>query len=258
MDNGVLGAITDMISYSRSHIGSEFAIRVGCFTPQGDFINGYQIEHMSLISKLRKCMQKTCQEKSNWTLEPDVLLMRADYTDKVRSTTMVLKNVKDPLVTSKTRIQRLGLTSNRIYDLLASITKEVPINPEVGSEVYKIIQRKEPISVRFIEKGVYYENVSYGDVNIKLRYEITKVSPKGPTKMASTGKPCSYNCSVTLADVCRVGAGVSQPPSLVEEKNLNGVIAKLMISRASALLGSYTLANGQLTKLENIKLDLLK
>ena len=199
MVSSVLGPCADMVHRTRTQPGSQLAIRVGHFGTNGEFINGYQYEHMTLVSKLRACLKKTCAERSNWACEPDILLMRSDYTDQVRSTTTVSQNTL--IVTKKTRLQHLGVSTNREYDLLVSLTHETVITPDQNSELFRVMNRREPKSVRFIQKALYQEVVTHDDLIVTLKYEILKISPKGVTKIASTGQPCSYECSVTFVSV---------------------------------------------------------
>ena len=246
-------AITDMVALTRAQPGSVLTIRVGLFGKGGEFVNGYQYEHMSLVSKLRACLQKTCAERSNWKHEPDVLLMRSDYTDQVRSTTTVLQNTKTPVVTKRTRLRHIGMSTNRQYDLLATLTHETVLTAEQNKELFRIISIKEPRSVRFIQKVVFIEHVTHADYVITLRYDIAKISPKGATKMASTGQACSYECAVTFADVVESNSHTTQ-----KDPALNQIVAQLLLSRAVSLLGSYRNDRGALVKLEDIKLEITK
>jgi hypothetical protein len=179
--------------------------------------------------------------------------MRSDYADRVRSTTTVLQNTKAPIVAKQNRLRHFSISTNRQYDLLVTLTQESVITADQNQDLFRLISNKEPQAVRFIQKGVYLEKVIHTGYVVTLKYEISKISPKGVTKIASTGQACSYECAVSF--VCIQDTNQQNTQNNSES---NSIIAQILLSRAVSLLGSYRSSNGTLVKLDEIKLEFVR
>jgi hypothetical protein len=227
----------------------ELEMRIGQFTTGGQFTPGYTSENRHIIQRLLRRLEKNCQDKDNWTNDKQYMFIRAEYPNGIRRT-CIPNNPDKTLLIEKKRLGKIDLNTDRNYDIRFSLCSEAVVTSD---QVLSMVKINKPESVRMIQRASFIETINLQDhQHFRLQYDISKVSKQSDDKMTCTKYPCSYQCELELIEKL-------QPlDDKAEEEKQNKFIARVMIDRSRALLGSYTITPNGLTALNTAKLCIVR
>jgi hypothetical protein len=248
----VLTAVVKMVAYVRDNPQNdiELELRIGQFVSSGTFFPGYQHQNRPVVKRLLSRLTTTCEKKTQWTGKKQYVFIRAEYPQGIRQT--CIPKHTDKTLTMKKRLGKIDISTDRVYDLRFSLCRETCVQPKNDHAIYEMVRKNKPESVRVMQRASFVETVPFSkSSSIQLQYDISKVSEQSNSKMSCTKNPCSYHCEIEL---------VSQLQPLKDkdqESKENEYIARVMLSRGKALLGSYTIVADTSVPLPPPKLFLL-
>lgn len=211
----------------------ELEVRIGQFSNGNTFLTGYRHNERDLIKRLKERLEKNVSHLPNWT-QPGMqsIFIRAEYENGIRQDCIPGSNQSK--FNSKKCIEKLDLISDRAYDIRISLSEEFSIDTSQDTELCVSLKTKKPTSVRYIYRATYIEKVPIDeDGFFSLQYDISKVSQPSADKMDCTKAPCNYHCEIELLP------GFKRLEDKREEMLQNEFIAKSLLARAKALLGTH-------------------
>lgn len=245
--DSILYKIVQLVSKLRNNandqIPFELECRIGQFTTQGKFVAGYEISHKALISRLLAALKERTKLSTNWSQIDSYSFVRSNYSNHIRSTHFGNSSNKPTEYLCKKIINHIDLkTDNREYDVRFSLASEKPIQlKQESQEIYNMITKNEPDRVCVGRRTSFLEIVNTNgnldvknDFDFQLRYDISQISKAGRTKKEACEQPCDYHCEIEIYNKL-------QPlTNKTEEHKQDVYIAKVLLSRMSSLLGTFT------------------
>lgn len=251
-EDEIISFIVQMVNKTRQEEKSlELELRVGQFTPSNKFIAGYHFNHRVVINRLIDRMSTVCEERENWANKKQYMFMRAAYPSGIRQT--CIPNVQKTFSTKKV-IEKLDLSSDRLYDLRISLSMEEPVNIKNNREIREMVKKRKPYSIRIIQRASFVETLPLDleGGTFQLQFDISKVSPQAKNKLECTNQPCSYHCEIELL------TPIAPSKSPEEELAQNRLIARSILARGRVLLGTHVLdEGGQSSRIQTAKVYML-
>jgi hypothetical protein len=234
----VKDGVMQILQYMRVHSQEplEFEVRVGRYDDAGEFLAGYDDSATLLVDRMVKRLKSSVeQDHTRWRMLDVDNMLRADYGQGIRHTAH--QNQEQQYVQKSTVDTKWStmdvLCHNRPMWLRFRLAREDPIDLTRRPDLQALLKQKAPLSVRYIRRQSFLETVMVGEEKVVFRYDISKVSASGKTKLEATNGPSRYHVELELVSKLHTWSEKEQ------ETKQNMAVADAFLDRAKALLGSF-------------------
>lgn len=228
----ILDVVSAAVAYKRNHANIELEMRLGKIGEH--FSAGMDKTHIPFIARLNSRLAGSAAHFDNWKALEHLAYQRSKYPGNVRQT--IVPNVYISTI-RKTPLQKIDIRTDRLFDLRLSLAEEITLT---NDDATKRMLQETPESVQFLQRKSVREHIKLSDsFTLELQYDVTKVSREMPTKLQATLYPCTYQVEVEIVSDLKALADKN------EENFQNEWIAKTLLSRAKALLGSYVFGSSE-------------
>lgn len=223
---------------------TELEFRIGKVNANNGFDAGYVVPELKpddtlidpekterekeAFSRLREALERhTTANPTRWTMKMHPPTFRSFHANNVRQS--FTPDSQDHIIECKTSIKHMLIRSNGMLQIRAAISLEERFKFAPTSQEAIALKQKKPIAVCVLERKSFTEvipNETWG--NITFRYDLTKVTPKKPTKDKCCTIHAQYHGELELVEY----------PDMTKSSDHMSYMVEMILLRLRFLLGN--------------------
>lgn len=217
----------------------ELEIRQGVINYQnGDFAAGLPQTKYAVLKRLLTRLKNNVKEEGNrWTNLPVQKYLRAYYPDNIRGKTPFVE--QDAMATQKAKLltehmrktvdRKITVRTDREVDFRCALSREEKLELLPHHKDYAKVMHSNPLMTRVVMRESFIEKITE---DWSFQYDLSRVSDE----MKNKG---DVNNKFTLEIELEFRGTLKRLPDRALEQEENEMLARLMLDRAVALLGTY-------------------
>lgn len=236
----VRNSVEHMLQYIRSHGHEdlELEFRIGQLDERGQFKAGYAEEDAIAVKRLEAALKIKVDRCSNWKAVAPYKMLKADFGNHLQQ--VAFEHGVGTIYQYKTAVEtRDVLAHNRPISFRVRLSKEERVDLSKKPDIHAMVKQTQPLSVRLCLRHSFTETIALGEEEIMVRYDITRTTLPCKTKIEAFKAPAVFQVELELVSKLRPWSDKTL------ESDQNRAIAKALLARAVALLGSYAVESNE-------------